>query len=41
MLRWAKCGFHKKSITAHDAELEFLHPAGYAGHVELSGAYVA
>jgi hypothetical protein len=26
MLKWARCGLHKKSVGTHYAELVFLHP---------------
>jgi hypothetical protein len=38
MLRFARCGFHKKPVRTHYAELVFLHPVLSTGHVVLSGA---
>jgi hypothetical protein len=41
MLRWAWCGFHKKSAGTYYAELVFLHPVGSVGqfmHFGPSGA---
>jgi hypothetical protein len=38
MLSWARCSFHKKRAGAHYAELVFLHPVGYVGHVVHFGA---
>jgi hypothetical protein len=38
MLRWARCGFHKKSSRIGDAELVFLYPVGSEGHVVHSSA---
>jgi hypothetical protein len=38
MLRWARCGFHKKHIGTHYAELVFLRPLGSAVDVVHSGA---
>jgi hypothetical protein len=28
MMRWDRCGFHKKRTGTHFAELVFFHPAG-------------
>jgi hypothetical protein len=33
MLRWDPYGFDKKCIGTHYAELLFLHPVGFVGHV--------
>jgi hypothetical protein len=38
MLRWDWYRFQKESIETRYAEVEFLHPVGYAGHVMHSGA---
>jgi hypothetical protein len=38
MLVWAPCGFHKKFVRAHYAELIFLIPVGSVGHVVCFGA---
>jgi hypothetical protein len=38
MLRWARCGLHKKRTGARDAQLVFFHHVGCAGHVVHSGA---
>jgi hypothetical protein len=39
MLRWARCDFQKKHTRTHYAELVFLHPVGYAGHVVHYSAF--
>jgi hypothetical protein len=31
--RWVQCGFNKKCIRTHYAELVFLHPVGSVGHI--------
>jgi hypothetical protein len=38
MIGWSQCGSHEKAHRACHAELLFLHPGGYAGHVVHSGA---
>jgi hypothetical protein len=38
VLRWERYGFDKKCDGTRYAELVFLHPVGYAGHVVHSGA---
>jgi hypothetical protein len=38
MLGMDQCGFHKKHVETHSAELEFLHLEGYVGHVVHSMA---
>jgi hypothetical protein len=38
MLRWSKCGFHKKHAETRYAELVFWHPVGSAGYVVYSDA---
>jgi hypothetical protein len=38
MLRWARCGFHKKHTGTRYAELVFLHLVGSVGHVLDSDA---
>jgi hypothetical protein len=37
-LGWAQCRFHKKRAGPRYAEIVFLHPFGYVGHVVHSGA---
>jgi hypothetical protein len=39
MLRWARCDFQKKHTRTRYAELVFLHPVGYAGHVVHYSAF--
>jgi hypothetical protein len=38
MLGWVWCGFHKKHTRTRYAELVFLHPVEFAGHVVQSSA---
>jgi hypothetical protein len=38
MLRWVRCGYHKKRIGTHYREHVFLHPIRFACHVVHSGA---
>jgi hypothetical protein len=38
MLWWARCGFDKKRVRTHYAELLFLHPVGSTGPKLHSGA---
>jgi hypothetical protein len=38
MLRWARCGLHKKPIGTRYTQLVFLHHVGCAGRVVCSGA---
>jgi hypothetical protein len=38
MLGWDRYGFDKKRAGTHYAELVFLHPVGFVGHVILSYA---
>jgi hypothetical protein len=38
MLGWTRCGFHKKCVGTHYAELMLLNPVGCADHVVHSGA---
>jgi hypothetical protein len=38
MLRWVRCGYHKKHVGIRYAELVYFHPVGYVGHVLHSRA---
>jgi hypothetical protein len=38
ILMWARCSFHKGCAITCYAEVVFLHPMGFAGHVAHSGA---
>jgi hypothetical protein len=38
ILRWVRCGTHKKQVGTHHTELAFLHLMGSAGHVVRPGA---
>jgi hypothetical protein len=40
MLRWNQYGFHKRCARARYAELVFLHPVEYAGHIVHSCASI-
>jgi hypothetical protein len=43
MVGWDWCGFHKKRIGTHSAELVFSHPVGSAGrlvHSRVSGPQI-
>jgi hypothetical protein len=40
MVRWDLYGFQKRCIGTRYAELVFLHPVGYVGHVFHFGASV-
>jgi hypothetical protein len=39
MVEWARCGFHKKRIGTHYAELMFLESVGSGSHLVHSGAF--
>jgi hypothetical protein len=39
MLWWARCGFDKKRVRTHYAELLFLHPMGSTGPILHLGAF--
>jgi hypothetical protein len=41
MLGWAWRGVHKQGAGIHYAELEYLHPVGYWGHVLHFAAFGA
>jgi hypothetical protein len=38
MLGWVRCNLNKKRVVTHHAELVFLHPVGFVGHVMHFGA---
>jgi hypothetical protein len=41
MLRWARCGSHKKYTGTHYVKFVLLHLVGYAGHEVHRGAFGA
>jgi hypothetical protein len=41
MLMWDRYRFQKRRIGTHYAELVFMHPVGYAGHLVHCGAFGA
>jgi hypothetical protein len=41
ILEWDRYGFHKKRVRTRYAEVVFLHPARFLGHVVHSSASVA
>jgi hypothetical protein len=41
ILEWDRYGFHKKRVRTRYAEVVFLHPVRFVGHVVHSSASVA